>query len=104
MVNRSAWNTILFGLSCGAATISQIYKEQALMAFAKPVDQTLRNMLLSLLVFVFTYLISPRFFSLRGLADTLSLSEDGSELKVEIWIHQYPSKETSQNFVDAINL
>jgi hypothetical protein len=102
MANRSAWNTILFGMSCGAAAISQIYKEQTLMAFAKPVDQTLLNMLLSLFSFVFTFLISPLFFPLQGLADTPSLPEDGSELKVESWIHQYPSKEISQNFVDAI--
>jgi hypothetical protein len=34
--NRSACNTILFGMSCCTAAISQIYKEQTLMAFAKP--------------------------------------------------------------------
>ena len=92
MANHSAWNTIIFGRSCGAAVI---YKEQTQMAFAKPVVQTLlKSMLLSLFSFVFTFLISPLLCPLQGLADTPSLPAlDDLELKVESWIHQYPSKE-----------
>ena len=65
------------------------------MAFAKPVVQTLlKSMLLSLFSFVFTFLISPLLCPLQGLADTPSLPAlDDLELKVESWIHQYPSKE-----------
>ena len=101
MANRTAWNTILFTMSCIPGAISQIYKEQTLASFAQPVDSNLLNMLLSLFSFAFTFIISPVVFTLQGLADTPSTPEDGSDLKVESWIHQYPSKEVSQNFSDS---
>ncbi len=102
MADRTAWNTILFAISCIPAAVSQIYKERTLAAFAQPVDATLLNMLLSLFSFVFTFIISPLVFSLQGLADTPSTPEDGSQLKVQSWIHQYPSKEITQDFSDAL--
>lgn len=102
MANRTAWNTILFAISCIPAAVSQIYKERTLAAFAQPVDATLLNMLLSFFSFVFTFFVSPVVFSLQGFADTPSTPEDGSELKVESWIHQYPSKEITQDYLDAL--
>lgn len=102
MANRSAWNTMVFTTSCIPAAISQIYKEQTLASFAQPVDSTLLNMLLSLFSSVFIFFISPLVYSLQGLADTPSTPEDGSQLKVASWINQYPSKEISHNFSDAL--
>jgi len=102
MANRSAWNTILFATSCIPAAISQIYKERTLAAFAQPVDSTLLNMLLSLFSFAFAFIISPILYALQGLADTPSTPTDGSDLKVQSWIHQYPSQQISKNFADSL--
>jgi hypothetical protein len=102
MANRTAWNTILFTISCIPAAMSQIYKERTFAAFAQPVDSNLLNMLLSLFSCVFTFFVSPLLFPLQGLADTPSRPEDGSELKVKSWINQYPSKEISKDFSDAL--
>ena len=102
MANRTAWNTILFSTSCIPAAISQIYKERTFAAFAQPVDSNLLNMLLSLFSFAFTFIISPLVFSLQGLADTPVTPDDESTLKLESWIHQYPSKEITQDFSDAL--
>ncbi len=103
MANRTAWNTILFAISCVPAALSQIYKEQTLASFAQPVDSNLLNMFLSLFSCAFMFVISPLVFSLQGLADTPSSPEDSQQLKVESWINQYPSKKISENFSDALH-
>ena len=98
MANRSAWNTILFFLAYIPGSISQVYKERTLASFAQPVDQELLNALLSFFSAVFAFLVSPLFYPLQGFADLPSNPDEKSELNVNKWIQQYPSRDVSRNF------
>ena len=102
MADRSAMNTILFVISYIPGAISQSFKERTLSAYAQPVDPDLLNAILSLFSAIFAIIASPIFYPLQGLADRPSTPEDNTNLEVKNWIHQYPSKEVSQNFNDGL--
>jgi len=102
MANRSAWNTLLFFASFIPGAISQAYKEHTLTAYAQPVDPDLLNCLLSLFSCILALLVSPIFYPLQGFVDTPSTPGDGTDLKVQSWIHQYPSRDVSRNFSDGL--
>eukprot|EP00979_Chaetoceros_neogracilis_P006266 scaffold1264_cov263-Chaetoceros_neogracile.AAC.4 len=94
MGGRSAWNTLLFIVSFIPGSISQAYKERTLETYAQPVDQDILNAILSLFSAVFAFLVSPIFYPLQGFADLPS----SSDLQIQNWIQQYPSKDVSRNF------
>jgi hypothetical protein len=102
MANRTAWNTILFVLSCIPGAISQMYKERALMAFAQPVDSNFLNALLSLFSFGFILAVCPLVYGLQGLADTPTQPDTVTGINYENWAHLYPSKRISDNFSDGL--
>jgi len=101
MANRTAWNTILFVLSCVPGAASQIYKERAMATFAQPVDSALLNFILSSLSLLFATLVSPLFYSLQGLAD-VTVEVEGTDLKLSRWINLYPSTQISHNTGDGL--
>ena len=102
MADRTALNTILFVGSYIPGAISQSYKEQALSSFAQPVDPDLLNFILSIFSACFAFVVSPLFYPLQGIADMPSLPGDETDIHVKNWIHQYPSKNVSQNFKDGL--
>lgn len=88
MTTQSAWNTLVFTLSCVPAAISAMFKERTLIQYKQPVDPKVLNLLLSCFQLVFTGLVSPLFYSLQGIA------MDG-------FPNVYPSDQLANNFVDA---
>ena len=101
MANRSAWNTLLFFFSFIPGAISQVYKEKTLATYAQPVDPHFLNVLLSLFSFAFSFIVSPVFYPLQGFVNTPSTPESGSDIKVQSWIHMYPTRGISDNFSDG---
>lgn len=101
MANRTAWNTILFVLSCVPGAASQVYKERAMASFARPVDSNHLNFLSCLLSLLFATLVSPLFYSLQGLADVTD-EVGGTDLKVPWWINLYPYTEIPTNTRDGL--
>ena len=102
MADRTAWNTILFVLSCIPGAISQMYKERALMTFAQPVDSNSLNGLLSLFSFAFTLAVCPLVYCLQGLADAPTQPDSVAGINYETWANLYPSKRISNNFSDGL--
>jgi hypothetical protein len=102
MANRSAWNTLLFFFSFIPGAISQVYKEKTLATYAQPVDPHFLNVLLSLFSFAFSFIVSPVFYPLQGFVNTPSTPESGSDIKVQSWIHMYPTRGISDNFSDGL--
>lgn len=103
MANRAAWNTLLFFFSFIPGAISQVYKEKTLATYAQPVDPDFLNVLLSIFSFAFSFIVSPIFYPLQGFVNTPSTPESGSEIKVESWIHMYPTRGISDNFSDGLH-
>lgn len=101
MANRTAWNTIVFVMSCIPGAASQVYKERAMAAFAYPVDPALLNFFLSALSLGFATLVSPIFYSLQGLAD-VTAEVHSTKLKTNWWINLYPSTQISRNTSDGL--
>jgi len=91
MASRTAWNTIIFVLSCVPGAASQVYKEHAMATLAQPVDATSLNFLLSAFSLLFSMIISPVFYSIQGLAGAPLMSDT-----------LYPTKQISKNFSDGL--
>lgn len=64
--SRTAWQTLLFALTCIPASISTVYKENCMLQYKHPINMELLNIILYIFQCMIAFWISPLFFSLQG--------------------------------------
>jgi len=87
---QTAFNTILFLLSCVPAAASQLYKEYIFHQYKQPVQPDYLNFLLSVFQVIFCSIMSPLMYVLLGFA------------AADDWAELYPSSDYSKSFGQGV--